>query len=798
MLNNFFRVIFRYILRSKFFTAINVAGLSIGIACSIVIYLYIKHELSFDRFHEEGRSIYRVLRQSQINGMPYDIGVTSGPYKHALLTDFANQITEATRTLPGNGFVQAGGETFAEDYTLFADKNFFRFFSYPLAEGNPDEVLANPNNVVISKALALKYFGDGSPVGKTIRYENEYDLVVTGVLDELPANTHLQFDLVGSLEIVERETWFQNWWANSLYTYIKVQDENAVRFMNAGFPAFMDKYFGEDFRRIGNRIDLKLEPLSDIYFNNDVRYERNVAHGDRKYVVIFGSIGVLLIILAAINYTNLSTAQASRRAKEVGVRKTLGSARSAIAMQFIGESFVLCLASVVIALGMVQMILPSFESAFGIRLDGLFADPYLPLFLLGLLMVMTVLAGAYPAFLLSSMQPVEVMKGEVKGDWNYLFLRKALVVVQFSISVFMIIATLFIGQQLKYMRDKDLGFDQDQLLVVRVNNRVVGEQYKTFKERVLAETGVVDASFVTGYPGGFYDATTVNVEGREENIRMRTLWTDEDFSQTMGVDMVAGRSFSIEIPSDRYDAVMLNETAVRQLGWTAEEAIGNRVMIAQFDSTYKQVVGVVGDYHFTSLREKIEPLIISYGDDRRLGGSSMCVKLSGGEIHNAVATIEKIWNGFGSGFPCEWFFLDERVQQLYRNEGMQSRLFTIFSTISVVIAALGIFGLTSFLAVQRRKEIGVRKILGASSEQISVLLMKDMLLLVLLSNLVAIPAGYWAISRWLEGFAYRVPMQPVIFVYGAIIVFGIAMVIVGLRAAWSAMENPVNALRTEV
>lgn len=798
MLNNFCRVIARYILRSKFFTIINIAGLSIGIACSIVIYLYIKHELSFDKFHQDGEHIYRVLRQSQINGMPYDIGVTSGPYREALLTDFANQISDATRALPTNGFMQVEERTFAEDRALFVDKNFFRFFSYPLAEGNPDNVLDNPNSIVISKSLALKYFGEGNPVGKTIRMDNEYDFIVTGVLDDLPANTHLQFDFVGSLEIVEGETWFQDWWSNSLYTYVKVPNKNAVNFLTSSFRSFMDKYFGDDFKRIGNRIDLKLEPLTDIYFNNDVRYETNVVHGDKKYVIIFGSIGVLLIVLAAINYTNLATAQASRRAKEVGVRKTLGSSRSTIAIQFIGESFVLCFSSVLIALGIVQAILPSFESTFGIRLEGLFADPYLVVFLLALLLAMTLLAGAYPSFMLASMQPVKVMKGEVRGDWNYLFLRKALVVVQFSISIFMIIATLFIGYQLRYMRNKDLGFDKDQLLVVRINNRVVGEQHQTLKERVLAQAGVAEASFVTGYPGGFYDASTVAVEGREETIRMRTLWTDENFDRTMGVEIAAGRPFSRDIPSDRYDAVMLNETAVRQLGWTAEEAIGNRVMIAQFDSTYKQIVGVVRDYHFTSLREKIEPLIISYGDTGMLGRSNLCVKLSGGEIHDAVAALEKIWNGFGSSFPFEWFFLDERVQQLYAKEGTQSRLFTVFSTISVVIACLGIFGLTSFIATQRRKEIGVRKVLGASSEQVSVLLMKDMMMLVVLSNLFAIPAGYWAISRWLDGFAYRATMQPAIFLYAALIVLGIAMVIVGLRAAWSARENPVNSLRTDL
>ncbi len=793
MFQNFFKVIFRYLLRNRFFTGLNLAGLSIGTASCIVIFLFVRNELSYDQFHRDGDDIYRLLRVSQINGMPYNIGITSAPFAEAILQDYEGRISSATRALSFNSLIRFGEKAFIEEQLLLADSNFFEFFSYPLSKGDPSSVLDGSNALVVSEALARKYFGDEDPIGKVVRMDGTYDLEITGVMAALPGNTHLRFDAVASIGLVRAEPWFTGWWSNSFYTYVKVPDATDVDMVKTGFPAFMEKYFGDDFARIGNKIGLDLEPLRDIYFNFDTRYEENIAHGDRRYVYVFASVGLLLVLLAAINYVNLATAQAAARAREVGVRKTLGSSRARVAGQFMAESFFLCLLSVLIGAAIAQIVIPPFNAGFGLSIPDLTADGAVWIFLIGLVTFGSLFAGAYPAFVLSGFRPVKVLKGQVRGGLEFLFVRKALVVFQFGMSVFMIIATLFVGKQLRYMREKDLGFSPHQLMVVDMNNPVIQQQRRAFKESLLRNHVFVSASVASGHPGGFYDATTVHVQGKEENMRMRTLWCDEDLMETMGLSLAAGRFFSQDFPADSIASVLVNETAVRQLGWTPEEAIGKRVHLSSFDSTYKEIVGVVDDYHFTSLKEKIEPMVISYHPRR----GDLLVKVATNDIHGAIAGLQEVWDTYQTGFPLEFTFLDDLIQRLYVSETRQGKVFTLFSIISLVIACLGILGLASYIAAQRTREIGIRKVMGATSRQVSLLLMKDLLRLVVVANVLAIPLGYFAIERWSESFAYRVPINAGLFVLGAVIVLGLAMLIVGLNASRVATKNPVLSLRAE-
>jgi putative ABC transport system permease protein len=367
------------------------------------------------------------------------------------------------------------------------------------------------------------------------------------------------------------------------------------------------------------------------------------------------------------------------------------------------------------------------------------------------------------------------------------------VVFQFAISAFMIISTLFIGHQLKFLREKDPGFKSDQLILVKLNNGAVQRQRATFRQELLKQPGFVNASFTSGHPGGFYDATTVNIQGREERMRMRTLWSDDDLVNTMDLTMAEGRFFSPAFPADTLSSVVLNETAVRQLGWTNEEAIGKRVILSQFDSVYKDVIGIVKDYHFSSLKEMIEPLIISNHNRR----GHLLVKISGREISQSVASLEQLWSSFNTGFPLEFVFIDEVLARHYASETVQGKVFTLFSIVSVAIACLGILGLASYIASQRKKEIGIRKVLGATAKQVSILLMKDLLSLVLIAITLAIPVGYLVMERWAQSFAYRAPFNPVIFIFGSLSVFVIAMVIIGLNASKVAMQDPVKSLRTE-
>ncbi len=793
MILHFIKVILRFFSRQLFYTALNVIGLSVGLASCIVIFLFITHELSYDKFHRDGDRIFRVIRQSQINGMPYNIGVTSGPFATALKQDYDERIEDITRALAFDALVTYQEHSYAEEHLLLADRNFFEFFSFPLQKGDPTSVLKNGNSLVISQALATKYFGTEDPIGKVIRLDDQYDMMVTGVMDKLPGNSHLRFDAVGSMNIAEGEDWVDDWWSNAFYTYAKLRDPHDAAFLNGSFPAFMEKYFGKDFERVGNKIGLKLEPLRDIYFNFDTRYEEDVVHGDRRYVYIFGSIGCLLLLLAGINYINLATAQSSARAREVGIRKALGSAKSSVAARFLGESFLLCLFSTILATGVAQISIPIFNAQFGTAIPQVFSNPLIFVFLLVLIIVLTLASGAYPAFLLSSFKPVEVLKGEVTGNLRYIFVRKALVIFQFGISGFMIISTLFISQQLTFMRQKDLGFQPDQLIVVKLNNGLINRERLSLRESLLREKEFSEASLSSGYPGGFYDATTVDIEGEEDNMRMRTLWTDPEFLQTMDLSMTAGRFFSRAIPGDSSRSVVLNETAVRQLGWTPGEAVGKRVKLAQFDSVYKEVVGVIEDYHFTSLKQKIEPLIISYLETR----GNLIVRVSGKDVPSAVSQLEKIWSSYNTGFPLEFVFLDDLIARLYDAEVVQGRIFTLFSIVSVLIASLGILGLGAYIASQRTKEIGVRKVLGASTGQVSALLMKDLLVLVIIANVIAIPVGYWAMQQWLQGFAYRIELSPLVFIAGSLLVFIIASLIAGINAARVARQNPVTSLRTE-
>ena len=793
MFYNFVKVIFRHLMRRRFFAALNIAGLSIGTACCIVIYLFITTELSYDKFHDDGNKIYRVVRQSSMTGMPYNIGVTSAPYADALVQDYDGRIQSTTRALTFNSVIRHDTKTYVEERLLLADPNFFEFFSYPLAVGDPKQVLGHPNNIVISQALAKKYFGNEDPVGKTLRMDDEYDLVVTGVLDELQHKTHLQFDAVGSTAIIASETWFSDWWANSFYTYAKVEKESDVDYLNKTFPEFMDKYLGDDFARVGNKTGLILEPLHDIYFNYDTRYETNILHGDERYVFIFGSIGVLLILLASINYINLATAQTNERAKEVGIRKALGSSQKKVAVQFLSESFVFSLIALLTGICIAQFAIPLFNEAFALSIPGLFSDPNLLVFLIVLLLFITVVSGAYPSFLLASYKPIKILKGEIKGNLQFLLLRKALVVFQFSISGFMLIATLLVGSQLSFMQKKDLGYQPEQLMVVKMNNNAIQQRRTSFKQELLRQSQVISGSYTSGYPGGFYDASTINVHASDENMRMRTLWCDEDLLKTMDLKLISGRFFSSEFPADSVSSVILNETAVKQFGWTAEEAIGKRLIRAQFDSTFKSVVGVVQDYHFTSLKQKIEPLIISHISSQ----GHLLLKISGSDIPATVASLEKSWNSFGTGFPLEFVFLDDILGRLYTSEVVQGKIFSVFSFISVLIACLGILGLASYISAQRRKEIGIRKVLGATAGQVSALLMKDLLLLVVIANVIAIGGAYLAMLEWSSGFAYRAPLNPLLFVLGALIVFVVALIIVGLNASKVAVENPTSALRSE-
>ena len=791
MLSNIIKIIYRHLRKQRIFLFINVLGLSIGVFICAVIYMYVKEELSVDSFFSTPNT-YRVLRIGEINNEKYLIGVTSGPYAPALQEDFPQDIIETTRLIPERGLVTYGEKSFFENNLALADSNFFEIFQYPFWKGSPETSLDLPNSIVLTKESATKYFGDEDPMDKVLVVDRELEFVVTGVLNDLPASTHQQFDMVANSSVLVNDPDFTEWWNNGLNTYVVLDESTDLHALQSQLPAFMDKYFGADFQQMGRRIDLKLQPLDDVYFEKDVRYEFGVVHGNIDVIYIFIAIGIFILIIAIINFVNLATAQSVLRSKEVGIRKTLGSSRRLLVFQFLWESFFIVILSTVVGLTLAELFTPYFNSLFGLELS-MSLDSFSLIFLILVVAGTGLLAGFYPALVLSSYRPVSVLKGKRSGGAAGERLRKLLVVFQFAISTILIIATLVVGQQLQYIHDKDVGFDREQVLLVRLNNSEIRRNSRVFKERLLQTPGVVNVTSASGEPGGFHD--TMHIESKEDpedNLRARTLFTDYDYVETFGLDLITGRDFSPEYSTDTISSVVINETLVRDMGWTPEEAIGKEVRITWFD-TYGEIVGVVEDYNFQSLKTVIEPLIILPVRWSRL----FAVKIETGDMRNTVAAMEDIWKGLTPGYPFDYEFMDDRYANLYRTESTQSRLFIIFSVLSILIACLGIIGLAIFSANQRTKEIGIRKVLGASVERISLLLAGDFLKLVLISNLLAWPLAWWAMSRWLENFAYKTSLPVAVFLLASVIAVLIALFAISANTIRAATSNPVDSIREE-
>jgi len=616
--------------------------------------------------------------------------------------------------------------------------------------------------------------------------------MVTGVMEHDPTRTHLDFDFVASIEVLSKYDWFNEWWNNSLITYAIIPNpEEAVR-VESQLTGFMDKYFGEDFKKSGNRIGLTLQPFSDIYFEKDVRYDR-VLHGDKNTVMMFAAVALFILVIACINFMNLATARAGRRAKEIGVRKVLGALRSKLVLQFLSESFLITLIAILLSVASVELLLPWFNSIFALQLFIDFTSPSVLLLLLGLLVLVALFAGGYPAFMLSSFKPIRVLKGKTGPKAESIVLRKGLVVFQFCVSIFLIVGTLLIGQQLTYLESKDMGFDVEHVLLVQVSTAEIRDQAETMKARWQAEAGVVSVSAMSGQPGGFHDATSVSIEGKVQESRLRTAFTDFDYVETLGLQIVAGRDFSKDFGTDSEQALLLNEAAVRHLGWTNDEAIGQELSGAFFDLEKVLVVGVVADYHFSSLKEEIEPLLIAIRPDSRL----LAIKVKSEDLQGTISAVEQIWKTSLPGYPFEFTFLDETFAALYQQEQRESKLFLIFSVLSIMIASLGVFALTAYSAEERTREIGIRKTLGASVAGIVRLLSGEFVKLVLLANLIAWPVAWWAMSKWLQNFAYRIEISWWIFALAGGLALVIALLTVSTQAIRAAVANPVESLRYE-
>ena len=806
MFKNAVKVALRNMKRQKAYSLINILGLAVGMACCILILLWVQDELSYDRYHEKADQIYRVVVKGRMSNRDINFSSSPAPLAKVLVDDFP-EVQEATRFLRSrNVLVRYKDIHFNESLMLYTDPSFFSVFSIPLIKGDPQKALSQPNSVVITKAAALKYFGDQDPIGETLTMNNRVDFRITGLAENILQNTHFHSDFFVSL-ITIPDSQSPNWFSNPYHTYIVLKEGASPDELQVKFPGIITRYVGpwaqkimgitmEQFQASGNTFGYFLQPVTSIHLHSDLEYELE-PNGSVTYVYIFSVIAFFILIIACINFMNLATARSANRAKEVGVRKVLGSNRSRLIRQFLVESIMLSFISLVFAVVIVELLQPVFNNLSGKQLNINLSGNWilLPGFLAVMLFV-GVLAGSYPAFFLSAFHPISVLRGKRIAGMKSSWLRNRLVVFQFTISIILLVGTFVVYRQLEYTRNKKLGFEKEQVLVVqRAHN--LGPQKEAFRNELLKHPGVINVAYSNSVPGRHFGDWTHRAEGApaDEIVRMFILRADFNYLDTLQMDMVSGRYFSQARPADR-DSVIINETAVKTFG--LENPVGKRLVrgtLTPGKDELVTIIGVVKDFHFESLHRKIRPLAINLLSDEE--GRYISVRTEPEVIPQVLAFSENKWRAFVPGQPFEYFFLDDDFDRLYTAEKKVGRLFTSFSILAILVACLGLFGLASFTAEQRTKEIGIRKVLGASVSGIIVLLTREFSKWVLLANLVAWPVAYFVMHRWLQNFAYRISIGVWMFVLSAFLALVIALATVSYQAVRAALVNPAKSLRYE-
>lgn len=794
MVKNYLLIAIKNFRKQKLFSLINILGLTIGITCCLLLFLFIFNEFSYDKFHKNGKDVYRIMRVGNLNGNRQEIPYVSAAYAPALMNDFPDVIEKAVRVMRDNDLISYNNISFNEKNIYLADSDFFTVFSFNLIRGNPGTVLKDPNSIVVTESTAKKYFGNEDPIGKVLQFNKSQQLKVTGIAKDVPVNSHLQFDMVVPLELLKssRPDWFTNFSLNTLFTYIQLKPNTDPAMLEKQFGGFMDKYLGNFFKEIGQKMELIAKPLNKIYFAANAF--DSVKHGNKKMVYIFMSIALLILLIACMNFINLSTARAAERSKEVGLRKVLGAVKKQLIGQFILESVLFATLACFLSIGLTELLMPAYTHFLGYDLPSFLGNPWFYVCIAGIITAVGLLAGSYPAILLSSFSPIESLKGVLKVGKKGTSFRKVLVVFQFTVSVILIICVVVIIKQMSYIKNTDLGFNKEQTMIIRFDNYDIASKGHQFKNELLSIPAVQDVSLMSGEPGGFHDSYPLEAEANPaEKYLFNTEFTDMDFVKTLGLKIIAGRDLSDQFGTDSLQAALINRTAAVKLGYTPDQAIGKWIFNTIRDSIKRTIVGVVEDYHFASLKDPINPLVISPGKDNRLA----LIKIKSADPGPVINNVRKVYSSIAPGYPFEYSFLDERFDQLYRAESRQESVLSIFSIIAIFVACLGLFGLASYTTIKRTKEVGVRKVLGSSVQNIVLLLSKDLLKPVLLGALIAIPIGYYAMNKWLQSFAYRIEFQWWMFALAIGIAITIALLTVGVQAIKAALANPVKSLRTE-
>lgn len=802
MIRNYIKVAMRHLLRNKGITVINVAGLAIGMACCILIVLFIKEELSYNNFHANASNIYRLTSVSQHKDGPVDHFPVTQFGAAPALKEESSRITDAVRFFEiWQVIISNGADKFKQDRVAYADANFFRMFSFPMTAGNPATALKEPYTAVLTETTAKKYFGQENPVGKIIRVQDDFDCLVTGVVKDVPSNSDIKFELLLSFE-----TWRQNvikggrnpegsWYGfNSNYTYVSMTPGVTPAMMQGELKTFVDKHIGEIAKRLGEKFHYELQPLTNIHMKPE---GENGAAVRMPKLYLYGAIGLFIILIACINFMNLVTARAHERGMEVGLRKVMGAERKALVLQFLVESILVCLLSFLFAILLAQIMLPGFNYVTDKTLS-LFSPQNISLFgiLLLLSVVVGLLAGSYPALYLSGFLPVLILKGGIKAAGTKSLFRKGLVVSQFTIAIVLIIATVVIYTQLRYLQQKDLGYDKRGLVNFYLDNKKQTNVREVFKAEMSKFPFVKNAAYTNSALGdGSANVNPVGREGTPEDDSQLANIVNADFSYftNLGVKMAAGRDFDARFPSDSIDAFVINKTAAKKLG--LDKPVGSRIEWRGGSVPRKgTVIGVVEDFNFASLRLPVEAMVAMI---RPGGASVLTVRMEPGNRQAQLAKVEALWNKMMPAFPFNYSFVETSLADEYAQEQRDGSLFGAYASLAIIIACMGLFGLAMLVARQRTKEIGIRKVLGASVASITTLLSKDFIILVFIAIFIASPIAWYGMDKWLQEFAYRTPMPWWAFVAAGAGALIIALSTISFQAVKAALLNPVRSLRSE-
>jgi putative ABC transport system permease protein len=815
MIKNYFKIAFRNLWKNKGYSAINIFGLAVGLASCLLITLYVTDELSYDRHFKNAERIYRINSDIRFGGADLHITETSDMMGSLLKKDYP-QVEEFTRLYTNDGakLIRKGNEYITEGRVVNADSTFFSVFQLPAIEGDTKTALNEPNTVVVTESAAKKYFGSTNVMAKTIEVKNEDNngqvaYKITAVIKDIPKETHFDFEFFFSMKNVNYQ-WNQLM-SHNFHTYLRLKAGTDYKAFEKNFAQYSDKYVlpyaqqfikissMDAFRKEGNKLEYSLIPLTDIHLHSDFSFEITPS-GNVQFVYIFSAVALFILILACINFMNLSTARSVKRAKEVGIRKVLGTERKTLISQFLIESTITAAISLIIAIAIAYLVLPLFNdvAAKSLSVKNLFGVYILP-FILLLPFVVGLLAGSYPALFLSRFRPIVVLKGNMNTGFKKSNLRNALVIFQFATSIMLIIGTGIVYGQLNYIQNKKLGFNKDQVLIIDGAN-ALGNHAQAFKNDVLAMQGVTSGTLSSYLPvtNSSRSDNTFSKEAvmdTKNGLDMQSWRIDYDYIKTMGMEIVKGRNFSKDYGSDSA-AMLITETTARILGY--DDPIGKMIyspagIPGQGALVPFQIIGVVKDFHFESLRKKLGPLCFFL--DNSTGLASF--KVSAANVKDLIPKIESKWKALAPGMPFSYRFMNDSFNEMYRSEQRAGTIAIVFAILAILIACLGLFGLVTYMAEQRTKEIGIRKVLGASVGNVVTMLSKDFLMLVGIASILAFPIAWWAMNKWLQDFEYRVNISAWIFVIAAVSALLIALLTVSFQAIKAALANPVKSLRTE-